>query len=307
VTTDRAVAEIARRQHGLVALAQARECGLSSAQISVRVGTGRWSTVRRGVFLVNGVPPTWEQVVRAACLATADVAAASGLTAGRLWGLRLPRPEQVELTTPPGRQVRLAGVRHHRRSDLSPVDLTGCRGIPTTNPARTLVDTSGEVPPAALGVVVDDALRRRLVTLGDLRACHQRVDTGPGRRALIAMRAVLAERQVGYDPGGSDRELAVSRILRRAGLPPPVPQFRVRIGSRTYILDYAYPRESVTLEFDGWDVHGTFSAFHADRQRARALVAVGWRLVLVTAQTTPAELVATVRAALALSVHERGA
>lgn len=301
------MAELARRQYGLVTHLQASQCGLSDAEISFRIRSGRWLVVRRGVLVLNGVPPTWEQSVRAACLATRDVACASGLTAGRLWGTRLPDPDEIDLTTPPGRQVRLVGVRHHRRSDLSPADLTLCRGIPTTSPARTLVDASAAVTVDQLGRIVDDALRRRVVALGDLRACHQRVDTGPGRRPTVAMRAVLAERQRGYDAGGSDRERWVARVLAAAGVAPPVPQFRVRIGSRTYIIDYAYPPELLALEFDGWDVHGTFSAFHDDRRRSRALVSAGWRIVPITAKTTAAELVRSVLAALSVSVHSCGA
>jgi hypothetical protein len=59
--------------------------------------------------------------VRAACLVACDVAVASDLTAGRLWGLKLPAPEVIEVTTHRGRQMRLAGVRHHRRSALREV------------------------------------------------------------------------------------------------------------------------------------------------------------------------------------------
>lgn len=108
--------------------------------------------------------------------------------------------------------------------------------------------------------MVDDALRRKLVRLSDLRACHERIATGPGRRATVAMRAVLAERQPGYDPGGSDRELWVRKVLVAAGLPPPVQQYRVWVGSRWFDLDLAYPAKLVGLEFDGWDTHGTFTS-----------------------------------------------
>lgn len=303
---DMAVADMARRQHGLVTRRQARLCGLTDDQISVRLATGRWLAVRRNVLLINGTPPSWEQTIRAACLATGDVAVASGLTAGRLWGFRLPDPEEIDLTTPMGRQIRLEGVRHHRRSNLTPADLALWRGIPVTSPARTLIDASGLVSPGRLGSVVDDATRRKLVILSDLRACHDRVDTGSGRRAVLALRHVLAERHPDYDPGGSDRELWVKQVLMAAGLPAPVQQHRVRIGCQTFKLDLAYPAEMVGLEFDGWDVHRTFTAFHADRRRTRSLVASGWTMLPVTSRTDPVDLVRDVRATLALCVHEPG-
>jgi hypothetical protein len=110
------------------------------------------------------------------------------------------------------------------------------------------------------------------------------------------MGRVLAERTAGHDPGGSDRELQVLRTLVAAGLPAPVQQHPVTVGNRSFRLDLAYPGPRVGIEFDGWDAHGTFEAFHGDRERSRLLVAAGWRLVHVTARTTAADLVRDVRA-----------
>ncbi|MGI9118813.1 MAG: type IV toxin-antitoxin system AbiEi family antitoxin domain-containing protein [Acidimicrobiales bacterium] len=307
VSKDDGVARFAERQHGLVTRDQARRCGVTDNEIADRLAAGRWVAVRRAVYLINGTPLSWEQSVRAACLATGDVAMASGLTAGRLWGLRLPDPIDIDLTTPIGMRVRLEGVRQHRRSNLFLDDRGHCRGVPVTTPARTLVDVSGAVPVAELGRAVDDALRRRVVALVDLRACHQRLDTGPGRRPTQAMRRVLGERAPGHDPGGSDRELWVKQVLVSAGLRSPVQQHRVRIGSHTYKLDLAYPPEMVGLEFDGWDTHRGFSAFHGDRERTRILVAHGWSILPVTSRTRASDLVADVSLALALSGQLRGA
>lgn len=258
------------------------------------------------MFAIGGAPPSREQAILAACLIIQG-AVASHLSAGWLWGLQLPEPAEIHVTTPPGIRLRHDGLVHHRRSPLPITDLTRCRGIPTTTPARTLVDSSGLVRPGRLGPVVDDAFRRKLVTLAELRACHQRLDSGSGRRATVALREVLAERAPGYDPGGSDRELWVKKVLVSAGLAAPVQQHRVRVGARWFDIDLAYPPELVGLEFDGWDTHGTFSAFHRDRERMRLLVALGWTMLPVTSRTRPAELVRDVRAALTLSGQKRTA
>ena len=271
--------------------------------VAGRLAAGRWRRVASGVFVINGAPPSWEQQVHAACLAVGDAAVASDLTAGRLWGMLLPTPQVVEVATPSGRQTRLAGLRQHRRSTLHPTDVTRHGGIPLTSCARTLVDVSGRVPLAKFERAVNDALRRKLLRLEELRSCHERIDTGSGRRATVALRKILAERAPGFDPGGSDRELWVMKVLARAGIPPPVQQHRFHLDDRYYDLDLAYPPEMVALEFDGWDAHGTFLAFHGDRQRTRRLVAAGWRVLPITARTTPAELVTDVSAALSLSVQ----
>jgi hypothetical protein len=47
----------------------------------------------------------------------------------------------------------------------------------------------------------------------------------------------------------------------------------------------------VCLEYDSWEYHRTFTAFHGDRQRTRRLVAAGWTLVPVTSKTDPHELI----------------
>jgi hypothetical protein len=112
------------------------------------------------------------------------------------------------------------------------------------------------------------------------------------------MGRLLDERAPGYDPGGSDRELQVLRTLVAAGLPAPVQQHPVTLGARSFRLDLDYPPAMVAIEFDGWDVHGSFEAFHGDRERSRLLVAGGWRLVHVTARTTPTDLVRAVRSLL---------
>ncbi len=265
MSKDEDVARLAERQHGLLTREQARRTGLNDRKITHRLASGRWRALRRGIFAIGGVPSTREQVIQAACL-TCPGAVASHLTAAWLWGLELPSPVTIELTTTSSSRVRRAGIFQHRRPELLPADRARCRGIPVTSPARTRRRV--RIGPArTLGRMVDGALCRKLVVLADLQASHARVDTGPGRRPTVALRAVLAERAKGYDPGGSDRELWVKRILEAAGLPSPVQQHRVRVGTRVYDLDLAYPAEMVGLEFDGWDAHGSFTAFHHGRER----------------------------------------
>ena len=185
--------------------------------------------------------------------------------------------------------MRAEGVRQHRTRFLAREEVHRLRGIPVTTVARTLADCSGRVRADELGRIIDDALRRKMLQLSELVRCHR-------RRSTAALGRVLAERAPHYDPGGSDRERQVARVLVAAGLPPPVQQHRVVVAGRTFFLDHAYPDERIAVEFDGWDAHGTFEAFHGDRERARLLVAAGWRLVVVTARTTPADLVRDVRA-----------
>jgi hypothetical protein len=192
---------------------------------------------------------------------------------------------------PDRRQSRRPGLRLHRTEHLRRADVTVRRRVPVTSVPRTLAEAGGN----GRGPVVDDALRRGLTTIVELRACLDRLG-GRGGRRTAALARVLEERAAGHDPGGSDRELQVLRTLVTAGLPAPVQQHPVTVGTRSFRLDLAYPPAMVAIEFDGWDAHGTFEAFHGDRERSRLLVAAGWRLVHVTARTTPTDLVRDVRA-----------
>lgn len=286
---DGVIARLASRHEGLVTHEQALAAGLSDDAIAHRVASGRWLRLRRGVYGIGGAPPTERQAVLAACLAAEGVA--SHLTAARLWGLELPPPDAIEVV---GTRRRLDGVRSHRTGSLTEDDVSRLGAIPLTSVARTLVDCSGCVPPWRLGVVVDDALRRRLVTLPALRAVHERVATGPGRRPTVAMRVVLAERAGAYATGESAAEIDLVRQLAAAGLPAPVLGQRVRVGRRTYKLDIAWPEWRLGLEWDSWEFHRSFSSFHADRQRLRRLTAAGWTILPLTSRTDVGEVIAEI-------------
>jgi very-short-patch-repair endonuclease len=112
------------------------------------------------------------------------------------------------------------------------------------------------------------------------------------------MRRVLAHRR---EAGGSDRELDVLRILRRAGVRLPVQQFPIVVGGRQRYLDYAYPSERVYLEWDGFAEHGLIrSTSDDDRVRDAELVLSGWLGLRFTSSTDPADVVDRVQRALAL-------
>lgn len=296
----RAIFEIARRQLGLITWAQAIQL-VSPMVLRRMVREGTLERVRTGVYAVGGMPPSYARSVLAALLAAGDRAWASHRTAARLWGLRVPQPEQIDVLTLPDRRIRLDGVAHHRNQLIVHADVTIHEAVPITSVARTLVDCLPWLPASAAGRAVDDALRRGLLTVAALEAAHASVDEGrrTGRRLVRPMRPVLRDRLAGQLPGGSDRELDVLRILRRAGLPLPTQQYRVVVGGRERVLDYAYPVVKLYLEFDGFAEHGVVrSTFDDDRERDAELALAGWLGLRFTSNTRPADLVRRVDMAL---------
>lgn len=296
-----ALHRLATRQYGIVGLVQLRQLDLDLDDVRELVRSRRLERLRDAVYRAPGAPPSREQAVLAAVLAGGECVAA-GLTAAWLWGLRmpgrLPDSEAIEVLARHGRYVRRRGVVGHRTTAFYEDDLTTHRRIPVTTVARTLVDLSGRLSVPELGGAVDDALRRRILRLDDLRAGAERLWPAPGRRIKV-VQAVLSRRLPGYDPGESALENRVFRALARAGLPLPTRQHRVQIQGKRYRLDGYFPDHGVALEIDSFEWHGGHTAFHRDRLRDVELLAgLGIPTVRVTDEMDDATIVRSVAAAL---------
>jgi hypothetical protein len=117
--SDVSLADLARRQHGLVTRRQAAEAGISAGMIRRRLQTDRWHPFGGDVFLVTADTATWHTRVMAACLATNGIA--SHHTAARLHGLGGFYEQPVEVSVgrySRGAHVDLPGVVVHRSGDI---------------------------------------------------------------------------------------------------------------------------------------------------------------------------------------------
>jgi hypothetical protein len=295
---DMRISQLTRAQHGLITARQAHERGLTRSAIQHRLRTGEWEGVRSGIYRIAGLPETWHQHVLAAVLAVGDFALASHLTAARLWGLPLPDIDLIEVTAPLERRARLPGVRAHRSGVFTVADCTTVVRIPTTSPARALFDISSRFDERRIGKALDDGLRRGVITLSQMHRLAVRLPgIAPGRSPKRIQR-LLEARIPGYDPGGSDLEPRVRRVLEAAELPLPIAQHSVTLRGKRFVLDFAYPDRLVVIEMDGFDFHGTRTVFDSDRSRQNLLVLAGWTMLRFTSNTSDAEIVESVRHAL---------
>ena len=295
---DPEVARLASREHALVTRAQLHDLGLGREQIRWWVRSGRLTRIRYDVFAVAGSPPAWEQAVLAAVLAVGPGAVASHGTAAALWGLPGSERSGIEVTTARPHHARLDGVQSHRTIAFLALEHSIRDRIPCTSVARTLVDMSRRRTVAQLGAAADHAVRRGFLRYADLKACIAGLPRAPGRRPA-RIHQVLGRRLPGYDPGDSDLETRFARALVAAGLPEPVQQYWVRLGSRRCRIDLAYPEVKLAIEIDGWDTHRTRTAFDDDRARANELVVAGWDLLRFTSNTTDRQAATIVGRALA--------
>jgi hypothetical protein len=291
------VDEVASRQWSLVTRQQLTDLKVSNTTIKGLLDAGTLRRVGYRVYAVLGSPKSWEQSVMAEVLAAGEGAVASHSPAARLWDYcYLPEDAfDVTILASPGEGVRRRNV--HRTKILPAADVSEVRGIPCTSFERTLCDCTAGLSPFQVGRVLDDGLRRSVVSLDRLMRCAARLDSGPGRRLSVIQR-LLAERDASFDPGGSASELRVMAVLRDADIPAPVQQFRVKVGSRRFVLDFAWPDQLVFAEFYGLAVHSGASAVASDSSRLTALVAAGWRPLVFTDSTPDHEIVQSVQTLL---------
>jgi very-short-patch-repair endonuclease len=266
-----AVARVAERQLGLVTRGQLAALGVGRGAVARRIESGRLHRVHRGVYRVGHPSPLPFSRELAAVLALGEGATLSHSSAAYAWALA-PEPRGVvEITIPPDRRRTRAGIRAHR-SMLPSNDVTTCRGIPTTTPARTLVDLAAMSSSVELERAVADALRRRLVTRRDLKEAF--VGSRPGAAAL---RALLA-RAEGPALTRSEAEARMLALVRAARLPPP--EHNVRVGR--YELDLLWRDERLVVEVDGYAFHRGRASFERDRARDAQLTAAGLRVMRIT-------------------------
>jgi hypothetical protein len=276
-------------QQGLITLDQLRDGELKDDRTRRLVRRKVLRRARPRVYCLVGAPETWERGLLAAVLSVPG-SVASHSAAARLWGFD-PRPEdRYGITT--GREcfVAIPGVVLHRSCVIGADDITTRHGIPSTSFERTLADCTTLLSEHQLGRVLDDGLRRRVVSLPRLRDCSERIESGPGRH-MSAVRSLLAQRGIGFDPGGSRSELQLLEVLRRADLPTPVQQHAIRIGSKTYRPDFAWPSHMVFAEYYGLPFHTGANAVMDDNERLTALSSAGWLPLVFTQRSSDREIV----------------
>lgn len=250
----RAIDGVGAKQHGVVTRSQAHRAGFTDAMIRTNVVTGIWRRLHPGVYALAGAPPTWKQSVLAACLAAGEGAVACGLTAAALFQVEGISRGTPEVLVPTDRRPRVAGAVIRRTRCWTKSDRTRIDGIPVTTPRRLILDLGGLVGADTLGVALDDALRRKLVSVRSLTTyLAGATRNAPGRgvlRELVTVRSAVGIPQ-------SALETRFLDLVVRAGLPMPVAQYPIVHGGRPIArVDYAWPSALLAVQLDGWAYHG---------------------------------------------------
>lgn len=296
--------------HGVIARHEALDLGMTSAQVRGNLRSGRWTRIGPEVYRLAGAPATWWGSARAITLSSSGLL--SHRAAARAWQLDGFDRARLELTVPIGvRRGSTSGVRWHRSTQFQLAGELELNGVSCTGIGRTVLDLAGKLSERRLDQIVDEVLRRRMLTwpdLFDVLVRHQR----RGRPGVAALRALLDRRYGEKAIPDSRWNRMVGQLLVDAGLPAPLFEYDVRdaFGRFCGRLDLAFPEQRVGIELDSRRFHLNSQSFHDDRVRSNRIVNAGWRLLHFTWEVyadRPQELVRDVRTALASNIARSGA
>jgi Transcriptional regulator, AbiEi antitoxin/Protein of unknown function (DUF559) len=266
--------ELARRQWGVLTLAQLTEFGLRDRGVSDWVRDGRLHRLYRGIYAYGHDRLRVEGRWLAAVMACGPGAVLSHRSAGALCELRQSNSAFIDVTVPSRNgRIRRAGIRVHRSGRLAPEEVTVRSGIPVTTVARTLLDLADVIDHQALRRAITEAEYRGLFDHASLIAV---VQNNPGRRGAKLMRAAEAAGHRTRSPL-EDRFLA---FIDRWG----VEEAESNAWLEGYEVDFLWRRIGLVVEFDGGAEHGTRHAVNADRLRDRVLWRRGIRTMRLTSE-----------------------
>ncbi|MBC7292377.1 MAG: type IV toxin-antitoxin system AbiEi family antitoxin domain-containing protein [Actinotalea sp.] len=242
------IRDLARRQDGVVSVAQCVARGVGADAVERRARTGQWVRLHRGVYVTHAGRPTWRAGAWAALLLAGTGAALSHRSAAYVHGIVRDPPRGIEVSVPEPRRVtavRGVVVRRSRRLEVTargglPVTPRGPTVLDLVDHSRTTDDVVGLLTSAVRAGVpareVLDALRRRP------RARH---------RGLVT--DLLGEVGCGAE---SPMELRYHRDVERAhGLPRSTRQVAQVVGGRWIRADAVYVGLGVRVELDGELAH----------------------------------------------------
>jgi hypothetical protein len=248
---------LAARHAGNVTRSELLAAGLSSGAIDARLKSGALVRRHTGVYCVAPGRRDPQALIHAAVLAGAPTAVASHTSAAFLWEFLPHYKPPPEISLPTGDR-RPRDILTHRCPSLAPRDITHQHGVPTTTPARTLLDLATSLTRKQLTRTVNDALRHHHVGHASLSDVIARNPRHPATTLLTPFLDLP-----GTNPTNSPLEDDFLPFLTKYGLPTPLINHPLN-GDE---VDAYFPAHNLIVELDGWPYHKDRHAFETDRER----------------------------------------
>jgi very-short-patch-repair endonuclease len=298
VGTDRAIADVAAEQHGLLALWQLEALGLHVKAVDKRVAAGRLHRIHQGVYAVGHRLLSPHARLMAAVLACGPEAVLSHRSAALLHGILDDGRSVVDVIAPNRRGRAPGGIAAHRDGTLTPADRITIGGIPCTSLARTLLDLAATQSAGRLRYAITQA---EVEEVFDLDEVVELVKRSRGRRGVARLRLAIELHDPDEKEARLELEKKLLRLFKRARLSPEVNR-HLLVDGISMMPDFMWRDARLIVEADSRRVHGTATAFEKDRQRDQRLAVDGWTVIRVTwrqAVDEPERLIETLRTLLA--------
>lgn len=275
---DALIAELAERQHGVVARSQLLALGLGEDALQHRLEHGRLHLLHQGTYAVGYRKVPREGRWMAAVLATGRNAVLSHWSAAALWMIRPNQRSLIDVTTP-HKSRSWDGIKRHHKA-LPSDEMTVHEGISVTTVPRTIFDLAATVDVDTVAAMLRESEH---LNLWDRLSLPDLVERYPGRRGVKRVR--LALQRVTEEPSGRKRsklEEGFAPFLRRHRLPMPRFNDWILLGAKRYQVDCHWVGIGQIVELDGWETHSTRSAFQDDKERDRRLKVAGYSVIHIT-------------------------
>lgn len=269
--SDRALADLLRRQCDLVTRSQALAGGMTEGALRSRLCSGGpWRVVLPGIYLSHNGLLTVGQRELAAALYAGHGCVITGAAALTRHGVRAPISEVVDVLIPHDERRQSKGfVRVHRtiRMPERPWLVDNLRWAP---PARAVADAvSGNSDMRSVSALVADAVQQRKCTVQQLAG---ELAAGP-KQGSAALRAALTEVMDGV---ASVAEGDLRKLIKRSGLPEPLYNPRLYVGSNFLAEPDAWWHEAgVAGEVDSREWHLSPSGWERTLARHARMSAQG--------------------------------
>lgn len=294
------IAELADRQHGVVARRQLGAIGVGRGAIEKHLSRGSLIPLHRGVFAVGHRQLRIEGRWLAAVLAAGVGAVLSHRDAAALHGMRAaPESRKVSVTTSAAARA-IPGLWLYRRRVLAEEERTVVRAISVTSPARTLVDLAPMLTLGQLQSTLGETDRRGLLDVAAVERALARVKSRHGQGHARLRAALDAHAKHGAVLARSWLEERFLDLVLAAGLPRP----RFNAPAAGFEVDALWPDERVVVEVDGWADHKERAAAARDRDKTNRLQLAGYgvlRFLYGDVVSRPSAVAAAIRDMLAQS------